>query len=147
MRLVLLACLIGAAFLAPPAAAEERCSAIVGQTGSITYEPLPGYSILAQTPPYSPPATQAGPLRGISCLRDTLTLAPNDYRVITDMHVPFLVSAYYTDDEDRILLLDVADGVVSARIIDGRLTPQERADLERAVAQMQSAVDALGDPH
>lgn len=143
MRLLLASAVLFAAMVsAPSAAAEERCSAIVGQDGVLSYEMLPDYFVLGVAPPYAPPVTAQGPLRGITCLRDTLTLVLDDYRVITDLGVPFMVSAYYEKDEDRILLLQIADGTVAAHIIDGRLTPGERSDLERVVAEMQAAVDA-----
>ena len=128
-----LACAASAAFAqqqpaapAPaPAPPVETCG-VLGMGGETSsFSPLEGYSLLSATPPLVRPA---GDVDAILCIRSGIYLGPNDYRVITDLHVPLFIR-----DADSLAVLEPANGQLSIRFVRGRPTAEEAQALGAAI--------------
>lgn len=108
-----------------PAPPVETCG-VLGVTGETSsFSPLEGYSLLSATPPLVRPA---GNVSAILCIRSGIYLGPNDYRVITDLHVPLFIR-----DADSLAVLEPANGQLSIRFVRGRPTADEARDLGAAI--------------
>lgn len=123
-----LACAASAAFaqqqpaMPPPA---ETCGVLGAAGDRSTFSPLEGYSLLIATPPLVRPA---GDVDAILCIRSGIYLGPNDYHVITDLHVPFFIR-----DADSLAVLEPADGRLTIRFVRGRPTAEEAQALAAAI--------------
>ena len=118
-----------------PAPPVETCG-VLGVTGETSsFSPLEGYSLLSATPPLVRPAGNVNAILGI---RSGIYLGPNDYRVITDLHMPLFIR-----DADSLAVLEPANGQLSIRFVRGRPTAEETRELgaaiDRAHAEMARA--------
>lgn len=101
-----------------------------------SYIPIPGYTILQATPPFSAPP---GAVQAVVCDRTSVFLGPNDHRVITDLHVPLFIRS-----TGRIAILEAAEGQLRVRFHQGQPTAEEAqalaAALDRANADMANVL-------
>lgn len=130
---------LAAAWFAPgpasPQTITETCGIYVIRNANQTdYIPVWGYSLTNAPLPLTKPGGQAQ-VDGVVCDRLALELRPNDYRVLTDLHVPF-----YVRSGIRTVALEVVDGQFRVRFLSGAPTDQERAQLADA---LDRAMDAL----
>jgi hypothetical protein len=131
----------GALLLALPAAAQpvtETCGVFVRQGAAgaeqTDYVPVLGYSVTNAALPLTPPPVQAQ-IAGVLCDRLALELRPNDYRVLTDLRVPF-----YVRSGIRLAALEITDGQFRLRFLSG--APNE-AEREQLAAALDRVLDAL----
>ena len=90
-----------------------------------SYIPIPGYTILHSTPPFSAPP---GALDAVVCDRPTLFIGVNDHRVLTDLGVPLFIR-----NAGRVMILEVAEGRFRVRFIEGRPTSEESQTIAAAI--------------
>ncbi|MBY0563997.1 MAG: hypothetical protein K2P58_07400 [Hyphomonadaceae bacterium] len=137
-----LAVVLFSAFALPAAAqpVTETCGVFVRQGAAdaeqTDYIPVFGYSVTNAALPLAAPPGQAR-IDGILCDRLTLELRPNDYRVLTDLRVPF-----YVRSGIRLVALEVADGQFRVRFLSGAPTEAERAQLADALDRVFDALEA-----
>lgn len=110
-----------------PALAQplETCGVLGVGGDTSSFSPLEGYSLLTVAPPLLRPA---GDVDAILCIRSGIYLGPNDYRVITDLHLPLFIR-----DADSLAVLEPADGQLSIRFVRGRPTAEEAQALGAAI--------------
>jgi hypothetical protein len=112
------------------AAASERCSASLrAADGSVRVVEL--YSVEEAAPPLTLPPEASGAF-AVICLRRTLYMSDKDYRVLTDLHLPFAFS-----DGDRVVWLYVENLRLLMQLDDGELTKEEREAIESAIGRAQ----------
>lgn len=90
-----------------------------------SYIPIPGYTILHSSPPFSAPP---GSLDAVVCDRPTLFIGANDHRVLTDLGVPLFIR-----NAGRVMVLEVSEGRFRVRFIEGRPTAEESQTLAAAI--------------
>jgi len=140
LRAVTLACALACAApalaqeqsLPPIQRVDETCGILVREDAERTsYIPVPGYSVIAS------PSPLAGPqgydqVDAVLCDRLSLVISPYDYRVLTDLRVPFYIRAGI-----RLIVLEVEEGQLRVRFLRGEPTDEERAQLAVALDQAQ----------
>ena len=119
IRTLAIACAL--ACVAAPAMAQqqsvERCGVFqITDAEHVSYIPIPGYTILDGTPPFSAPP---GSVHAVVCDRTSIFIGPNDHRVITDLGVPLFIRS-----GGRIAVLEIAD----RQLADARLRLVEAVD-------------------
>ncbi|MEZ5959124.1 MAG: hypothetical protein R3C30_01685 [Hyphomonadaceae bacterium] len=97
--------------------------------------PLPGYSILTASPPFTAPP---GSLHALVCDRTSIFIGPNDHRVITDLGVPLFIRS-----GGRVAILEIADQQLRLRFTQGQPTPQEQAAIGPAIERALVEIDRL----
>lgn len=101
----------------------------------VAYVPIPGFSILLGTPPFSAPS---GSVHAVVCDRTSIFLGPNDHRVITDLGVPLFIR-----NAGRIAVLEVADRQLRLRFTQGQPTPEEQAAIAPAIDRALTEIDQM----
>jgi hypothetical protein len=139
MRAVLVAiCIVFAA--AEPANAQglvERCGFLVRDGEEFRFEVRPGFSVANATHPLTLPEG-FDRIAGVVCGRVALRFEENDYRVITDLSVPFNL----TSDDGRLIVLEMSEGQFRARMLVGELTEEEAVEVQAALHRAQLATQA-----
>lgn len=136
-----LALAVALACASTPALAQQRAIETCGvfqrsSDISVTYIPVPGYSVLLSPPPFSiPPGQQVD---AIVCDRTSIFLGPNDHRVITDLNVPFFIR-----NNGRVAVLEIADRQLRLRFTEGQPTPEEQAALGPALDHALAEMDRM----
>ena len=105
---------------------------------TVEYSPLPGYSVLTATPPFSAPP---GSVHAMVCDRTSIFIGPVDHRVITDLGVPLFIR-----NAGRIAILEIADRQLRLRFTQGAPTPQEQAAIGPAIERALADIDRLPSP-
>ena len=105
---------------------------------TVSYSPIPGYSVLMATPPFTAPP---GSVHAVVCDRTSIFLGPNDHRVVTDLGVPLFIR-----NAGRIAILEIADHQLRLRFTQGQPTPQEQAALGPAIERALADIDRLPAP-
>jgi hypothetical protein len=128
------------AFMSAPAFAQpqpvERCGVFqITDAEHVSYIPIPGYSILLATPPFSAPP---GSVHAVVCDRTSIFLGPNDHRVITDLGVPLFIRS-----SGRIAILEIADRQLRLRFTQGQPSAQEQAAIGPAIERAIADIDRL----
>lgn len=145
IRTLAMACAL--AFVAAPAMAQQQtapqphefCGVFqITSATSVDYIPLPGYSVLMATPPFTAPP---GAVHALVCDRTSIFLGPNDHRIITDLGVPFFIRS-----GGRIAILEIADHQLRLRFTQGAPTPQEQAAIGPAIERALADIDRLPAP-
>lgn len=124
--------------VATPALAQqyEACGYLrITSPETVELVPLPGYSILIGTPPFTAPP---GSLNAIVCDRTSIFIGPNDHRVITDMGVPLFIRS-----GGRVAILEIADHQLRLRFSQGQPTPQEQVAIGPAIERALVDIDRL----
>jgi hypothetical protein len=148
-----LSCAAGAAFAqqTPAPAAQppvqllatpraETCGIFVRQDAEhVSYIITPGYTVLTAVPPLARPPGQPQ-VDAIICDRESIVIGPADYRVLTDLHVPF-----YIRNAGRLAVLEVTDGRLQARFLRGQPTAAESQAM--AAALDRASAEAARAPH
>ncbi|MBX3430953.1 MAG: hypothetical protein KF779_15320 [Hyphomonadaceae bacterium] len=129
--------------LAAPAMAQqpiERCGVFqITDAEHVSYIPIPGYSILLATPPFSAPP---GAVHAVVCDRTSIFIGPNDHRVITDLGVPLFIRS-----GGRIAVLEIADRQLRLRFTHGEPSPEERAAIGPAIERALAEMDRMPTHH
>jgi hypothetical protein len=73
----------------------------------------------------------------VACARSTLVPEVSDYRVLTEMHLPFAIKA-----GAKTLFVGVKGGQIQFALPDGDASPEEMAALHTRRDQMQAAMQA-----
>ncbi|MGE0663845.1 MAG: hypothetical protein AB7H66_17290 [Hyphomonadaceae bacterium] len=129
-----LACISAPAFAQPQPV--EMCGVFQIQDAErVSYVPIPGYSILLGTPPFTAPP---GSVHAVVCDRTSIFLGPNDHRVITDLGVPLFIR-----NAGRIAVLEVADRQLRLRFTQGQPTAEEQAAIGPAIDRALADIDRL----
>lgn len=105
---------------------------------TVEYSPLPNYSVLTATPPFSAPP---GSVHAMVCDRTSIFIGPVDHRVITDLGVPLFIR-----NAGRIAILEIADRQLRLRFTQGAPTPQEQAAIGPAIERALADIDRLPAP-
>lgn len=114
----------------------ERCGVFqITDAEHVSYTPIPGFSILLATPPFSAPP---GSMHAVVCDRTSIFLGPNDHRVITDFGVPLFIR-----NGGRIAILEIADRQLRLRFTQGQPTPAEQAALGPAIERAINEINAM----
>jgi hypothetical protein len=117
-------------------AAPESCGVFQRTSDiSVNYIPVPGYSVLLATPPFTAPP---GTVDALVCDRTSIFIGPNDHRVITDLGVPLFIR-----NNGRIAVLEIADRQLRLRFTQGRPTPAEEAAIGPAIDRALADIDRL----
>lgn len=129
----ILAAIVGISPFAPAVAAPgESCVAMVqGDSGVHTVQ-IPSFAVAGTTEPLALPADAVG-ASAIMCVRQSLSMSDEDYRVLTQLHLPFAFS-----DGERVVWLYVEDERLLMHMDDGVLSSDERAQIEAAIARAQA---------
>lgn len=133
-----LALAIAFACVAAPAMAQqyEGCGYLrIISPERVELVPLPNYSILTLSPPFTAPP---GSLNALVCDRTSIFIGPNDHRVITDMGVPLFIR-----NAGRVAVLEIADHQLRLRFTEGQPTPQEQAAIGPAIERALAEIDRL----
>ncbi|MBL8536817.1 MAG: hypothetical protein JNM59_05380 [Hyphomonadaceae bacterium] len=136
---------LAAALCAAPesvAQVTETCGIFVRQGAEqVSYIPTPGYYVTNAATPLQRPPEQAQ-VDGVICDRLSLILMPNDYRVLTDLSVPF-----YVRSGIRLVALEIGQGQLQVRFLRGEPTEEERLQIAAAIDVAQDALiaDRAGD--
>ncbi|MEJ0058824.1 MAG: hypothetical protein WDM79_04205 [Terricaulis sp.] len=85
--------------------------------------------------PLPRPAVE-GELRALMCRRATLTIGPNDHRVIVDLHVPFMIG-----HQRRMVVIEIVEGQLRANYSDYQFTEAERAIVQAGVDRAQALIN------
>ena len=93
---------------------------------------MDGFGVMSAPSPMVLPSAFAG-AEALVCRRDTLFMSDNDYRVLTELSIPFAFG-----DGDRVVWLYVRTMRFLMHMDDGELTPPERDQIERALARAQT---------
>ena len=121
---------------APTAQPHELCGVFqITSAESVSYIPIPGYSVLTVTPPFTAPP---GSVQAMVCDRTSIFLGPVDHRVITDLGVPLFIRS-----SGRIAILEIADRQLRLRFTQGEPTPQEQAAIGPAIERALADIDQL----
>ncbi len=139
LRALTIACVLACAgaaqaqdTLPPVTRVDETCGVLAVQDENRTsYIPVPGYSVMNAPSPLTRPPEQER-VDAIICDRLSLVISPQDYRVLTDLRVPFYIRAGI-----RLIVLEVAEGQLRVRFLRGEPTDEERAQLAVALDQSQ----------
>lgn len=128
------------AAISTPALAQpqpvERCGVFqITDAEHVNYIPIPGYSILLATPPFSAPP---GAVHAVVCDRTSIFIGANDHRVITDLGVPLFLRS-----SGRIAVLEIADRRLRLRFTQGEPTPAEQAAIGPAIERALADIDRL----
>ena len=131
-----LVCLSAPAMAQQQQPAVESCGVFqITDAEHVSYIPIPGFSILLGTPPFSAPP---GSVHAVVCDRTSIFLGPNDHRVITDIGVPLFIRS-----GGRIAVLEIADRQLRLRFTQGQPTPQEQAAIGPAIEGALADIDRL----
>lgn len=137
IRTLAIACAL--ACMAAPAMAQqpvERCGVFqITDSEHVSYIPIPGYSILLATPPFSAPP---GSVHAVVCDRTSIFIGPNDHRVITDLGVPLFIRS-----GGRIAVLEIADRQLRLRFTRGEPSAEERAAIGPAIERALAEIDRM----
>jgi hypothetical protein len=119
----------------PPAEAIAPCVVSTKVGDQYLDSPLVGFDPAAPGPL---PVLQAnsGAVM-VACARSSLIPRVSDYRVLTEMHLPFAIKT-----GDKTLLIGVKGGQVQFAFPNGDATPEEMTTLRAVRDQMQSAMTA-----
>jgi hypothetical protein len=129
-----LACVSAPAFAQPQNL--EMCGVFQIQDAErVSYIPIPGYTILQGTPPFSAPP---GSVHAVVCDRTSIFLGPHDHRVITDLGVPFFIR-----NNGRIAVLEIADRQLRLRFTQGEPSAAEQAAIGPAIERALADIDRL----
>jgi hypothetical protein len=101
----------------------------------VSYIPIPGYTILQGTPPFSAPP---GSVHAVVCDRTSIFLGPYDHRVITDLGVPLFIR-----NNGRIAVLEIADRQLRLRFTQGEPSAAEQAAIGPAIERALADIDHL----
>ncbi|ANP46547.1 hypothetical protein [Candidatus Viadribacter manganicus] len=131
-----LVCLSAPALAQQQQPVVESCGVFqITDAEHVSYIPIPGFSILLGTPPFSAPP---GSVHAVVCDRTSIFLGPNDHRVITDIGVPLFIRS-----GGRIAVLEIADRQLRLRFTQGQPTPQEQAAIGPAIEGALADIDRL----
>ena len=138
IRTLAIACAL--ACVAAPAMAQqqsvERCGVFqITAAEHVSYIPIPGYTILDGTPPFSAPP---GSVHAVVCDRTSIFIGPNDHRVITDLGVPLFIRS-----GGRIAVLEIADRQLRLRFTRGEPSAEERAAIGPAIERALAEIDRM----
>ncbi|HYD88529.1 MAG TPA: hypothetical protein VEA80_13720 [Vitreimonas sp.] len=122
------------AMLTPTAAhAAEYCRAIISSPGSSTnIIELTDFSIMNGAGPVALPEGLAN-VAAILWRRETLVMSDRDYRVLTDLHLPFAFS-----DGDRVVWLYVENMRLLMHMDEGELSKDEQEQINGAIERAQA---------
>jgi len=124
---------------AAPAMAQrpvESCGVMqITDAEHVSLIPIPGYSILLATPPFTAPP---GSVHAVVCDRTSIFIGANDHRVITDLGVPLFIRS-----GGRVAILEIADRQLRLRFTHGEPTPQEREAIQPAIERALADMDRL----
>jgi hypothetical protein len=123
---------------AEPRALRESCGVLIAEETGSRVVGVPGYSILDSSSPLRPPEEHPIIL-GVLCDRSDFGIADNDYRVLTELGVPFYLSA-----GEVTIVLEISNGQLRVRNIRGELTEAQLQLVQRALNRNQSIMQ--GDP-
>ena len=123
---------------AAPAAAPERCMAMIADGDQVRLVETPGFSLL--TGPRQLVLPQVGAtISGIECVRADIVPAPGDIRLLTQQGLPLFIVA-----GQRVLLLSIQDGQVQAQMMKGQLDDIERQRVFEQLAAYERQAAAGG---
>lgn len=127
--------MIGAVLvLAMLAAPAEQCAILMPHSSGsgFTYQPAPGFSVLAAVPPLQLPSGFDNAV-GIGCGRETLVISDNDFGVVLDLKMPM-----YIGGGGVMGVLEMADGQFQFRLIRGVLSEEQKAMVQAALDRGQT---------
>ena len=124
----------------PAAAISELCGVFYVEPERGIYVPIQGYSIMAATPPLTAPPNQPR-IDAIVCERPGLSISPNDYRVLTDLHVPLFIRA-----GERTVAMELDQGGVRLRFTNGAPLPEEMQGLRDALDRANDDLAHMSAP-
>jgi hypothetical protein len=130
-----LACVSAPAFAQQPATVEMCGVFQIQDAERVSYIPIPGYTILQGTPPFSAPP---GSVHAVVCDRTSIFLGPNDHRVITDLGVPLFIR-----NNGRIAVLEIADRQLRLRFTQGQPNAAEQAAIGPAIERALAEIDRM----
>lgn len=117
----------------------ERCLAMVrNDQGESRALELPGYSVLTAPPPLRLP-TGLTNVVALMCVRSSLFMSDKDYRVLTDLRLPFSIS-----DGERMVWFHIADMRLLMHMDEGKLSAEEADRFARAVDRAQTVMMQTG---
>lgn len=122
---------VAALFAANSAAAAEESCAVLVQTGDgVQVQAAPGWTVQGVSPPVLPAGIDN--IVAAMCDRDSIVPDVSDFRVVTDLLLPFNIRS-----GGRIIVLEISNGQLRARFLRGALTEAERAALQAAMNDAQ----------
>ena len=112
--------------------------------GSLQRGEMPSLHVLSATtgasaftlPKDAPAKTEA-----IMCLRSTLIPAPDDFKVVL-AGFPFFIGTLGEPAKRRMLALEISDGRLQGRMVQGQLTARESEQLQERLNQMQTTIQS-----
>lgn len=117
---------------------QDACGALsVAADGTLILAASPGYTLLTAIPPLAPPPGASG-FAAILCDRTSIMIGPNDYRVLTDLHVPL-----YIRNSGRVAMLEFVNNELRVRFQSGAPSAEEREALASALDRANEALAAL----
>jgi len=119
MPLVILAALLAVA--QPESPGESTCFAMVQGPSGIERQDLP-WLVTERTAGSARFEPRLPPGSGIACVRRSIVPAPNDWKLLA---AGYPLSILVPGTVERIGVLEVSQGQVRFRVLDGQLTPDE----------------------
>ncbi len=115
----------------------EQCSVIIPHPSGqgVTYQPVAGYSVQNSDLPLRFPPGFDG-VQAIVCARPNLVISDNDFRVVVDLGVPMMIGA-----RGVIGSLEISNGRMRFRVIQGELTAAEAEMVQQALDRGQAFVE------
>lgn len=110
---------------------------MVKRANQFTLKELPSFDPSILSIPLTPPSS-AENASAVICQRTTIVPRPDDYRVLTEMHLPL---ALRTDRTTLWLMIE--SGQLKVRFKDGQATPDEMRAVQERLDEMQSALQSM----
>jgi hypothetical protein len=115
-------------------AAGNACKLMVKRADQFTLVELPDFDPAVLSVPLVPPSP-AENASAVICQRTTIVPLPDDYRVLTEMHLPLALS---TDHATPWLMIEA--GQLKVQFKDGEASPEEMRALQARLDEMQTAL-------
>jgi hypothetical protein len=118
---------------------QERCMMLSESPGStnVTITDFPALQLLTLSPAASLPGLTVGGVSAIRCERAIFAIAPEDYRIILEYHLPLIIS-----QGERAAALEVTDGKFKLRMVRGQLQQAEVPLFQSALDENSRAAEA-----
>ena len=126
-----------AADLVRLAPTREDCSTIVQQGVKPVFEKRPDVHVLGAPAGHLVAPRVGGELVGLACARDSIVPVVGDERVLGDLGVPF-----YIAQDERMLVLEVSNGRLGARLVNGAFRDGEVAAIQARMDDLQTTFNA-----